>query len=299
MPCRPSRTPRVLGASRSAFHSVPPVEGGIRRKLFVLVICASERRRLITESMARRCAQCGAPPAPSASLPSQMVRGYYDDLSIINFCAGRTALISWHLRSAGVSGGKGAQTSYAASSAGSPILRLITSPLNLEFMAGAAIGIAWKSVYLPFRHSSKIMAALVTLGCLLIAARIDMVESPRLEWLRTVLFGIPSALIVYALCAAEQKEKISVPRLLTSLGDWSYAVYLAHVLILSALGRLIAVIDHGALGAAILIVAGPVAANVGGWALHRFAERPTLTFLYGLWPKTKGAESAPEKAHVA
>lgn len=185
--------------------------------------------------------------------------------------------------------------SFAAPSASSPVIHLMTSPLNLEFMAGAAIGIAWKSVPLPFQRLSKTIAALVTLACLSIAARLDVIASPGLEWLRAALFGIPSALIVYALSAAEQKRSISVPRLLTQLGDWSYVVYLSHVLILSALGRLIAVTDRGAFGAAILVGAGPIAANVAGWALHRFAEQPTLAFLYGLWPKSKAREPVLEK----
>jgi hypothetical protein len=62
-----------LGASGATFHSVPPVRGGIREKLLVLVICLSASRRPMTASIARRCSRYGA-PAPSASLPSQMSR---------------------------------------------------------------------------------------------------------------------------------------------------------------------------------------------------------------------------------
>jgi exopolysaccharide production protein ExoZ len=181
----------------------------------------------------------------------------------------------------------------------SPVGHLVTSPLNLEFMAGAAVGIAWKRTLLPLRRGATLVAVIATVGGFYLASRLDIADSAHLELLRIALFGIPSVLIVYVVCAAEQKDRAAVPAILVSLGDWSYAVYLSHVLVLSALGRLVAVADRGAVGAAIVICAGLIASNGAGWALHRFVERPTLAFLYGLWLKRKGPQLTVEKPQAA
>jgi exopolysaccharide production protein ExoZ len=96
-----------------------------------------------------------------------------------------------------------------------------------------------------------------------------------------VLFGIPAALIVYWLAALEQNAERMPARLLVALGDWSYATYLTHVLVLSALGRIIhSLAPSGAMAGLVLIVVGVTAANLAGAVMFRFFERPTLGMLY-------------------
>jgi exopolysaccharide production protein ExoZ len=99
--------------------------------------------------------------------------------------------------------------------------------------------------------------------------------------LRVALFGIPAALIVYWLAALERKA-VRVPvRLLVALGDWSYAKYLTHVLVLSAFGRIIhALAPPGTMSSLVLIVVGVLAANFAGAVMFRFFERPTLRVLH-------------------
>ena len=52
-----------------------------------------------------------------------------------------------------------------------------------------------------------------------------------------IIFGVPSTLIVYGVVGIEQKGT-SAPRPIATIGDWSYALYLSHVLTLSAIGYL-------------------------------------------------------------
>lgn len=163
-----------------------------------------------------------------------------------------------------------------------PVLHLATDPLNLEFIAGAAIGFAWTRTRLPLRAVAGVAALALAPCALYIAARLDLPQRADLDSLRVPLFGTVSALIVYWLAAIEQKCQRKVPLWLIRTGDWSYATYLLHVLILTALGRLIYQFTTGDVGAAVMIPIAVVAANVAGGLVHIFLERPTIGFLHGL-----------------
>ena len=66
-------------------------------------------------------------------------------------------------------------------------------------------------------------------------------------------------------------------RLFIALGDWSYAIYLTHVLVLSAFGRIIhALAPSDAISSLVLIIVGVLAANFVGAIMFTFFERPTL-----------------------
>ncbi len=163
-----------------------------------------------------------------------------------------------------------------------PVVHLATDPLNLEFIAGAAIGLAWTRVRLPAKAVAGVAALVLAPFALYIAARLDLPQRADLDSLRVPLFGIVSALIVYCLAAIEQKCQRKVPLWLIRTGDWSYATYLSHVLILSALGRLIVQLTTGDIGAAVMIPVAVVAANAIGGLLHIFLERPIIGYLHGL-----------------
>lgn len=76
---------------------------------------------------------------------------------------------------------------------------------------------------------------------------------------------------------------VDATRLLIALGDWSYATYLTHVLVVSAIGRIIhALAPAGAMASVVLIVVGFLAVNFVGALMFRFFERPTLGLLHRL-----------------
>ncbi len=79
------------------------------------------------------------------------------------------------------------------------------------------------------------------------------------------------------LAALEQNAERMPAKLLVALGDWSYATYLTHVLVLSALGRIIhSLAPSGATSGLVLIVVGVTAANLAGAVMFRFLERRPL-----------------------
>ena len=149
--------------------------------------------------------------------------------------------------------------------ASSPVLRVIVSPLTAEFMMGALVGMLWRRRCV----SGALAVGAIGLSGLIvsmvyIAPMLSLAASPNLDAWRVIIFGIPVALIVYALTGLEQLYPSGRPaKLLVALGDWSYATYLIHVLIISAIGRTIFALAPGGGGGAglALIATGVLAAN--------------------------------------
>ncbi len=162
-----------------------------------------------------------------------------------------------------------------------PIGFIWTNPLTAEFIAGAVIGLLYerKRIYMPNLVGVTGLVALA-ISIVFVAPALNLENSMHPFAYRTIVFGIPMALIVYWLAGIEQTSVASPPRWLVALGDWSYGTYLLHLLILSVLGRTIhAVAPTGILSSVELLVVGFVGANIAGGVLYNYFERPTLKFL--------------------
>lgn len=133
-------------------------------------------------------------------------------------------------------------------------------------------------------------------GLLLIPAQVLAHNVPFL-WTLTVPGIVPLALLIPALAVrdAAGKNSFLTSRTLVTLGDWTFAFYLVHRLIL----------DHGhrALGAGrsfstpvaiLLILTAFVAAWLIAWALHRLVEMPAMRLLAApRRPRTDGPADPP------
>jgi exopolysaccharide production protein ExoZ len=177
--------------------------------------------------------------------------------------------------------------------ASSPVLRVVVSPLTAEFMMGAFVGMLWRRRCVPGALAvGAVGLAGLIVSIVYIAPMLSLAANPYLDAWRVIIFGIPVALIVYALTGLEQLYPSGRPaKLLVALGDWSYATYLIHVLIISAIGRTIfALAPGGGVGASFALIAtGVLAANVAGGGSHALFERPTLNWLrkFGARLKTR------------
>jgi exopolysaccharide production protein ExoZ len=187
--------------------------------------------------------------------------------------------------------------------AASPVLRVASSPLTAEFMMGAIVGMLWRR---RFVSGAIAVGALGLAGLVLsivyIAPMLSLAASPHLDGWRVLIFGIPVTLIVYALTGLEQLYASGRPaKLLVALGDWSYATYLIHVLIISAIGRTIfALAPGGGIGASFALIAtGVLAANVAGGGMHALFERPTLNWLrkFGARLKTQEIQASASETN--
>lgn len=180
-------------------------------------------------------------------------------------------------------------------------VQLIFYPMTLEFVLGAFAAMLVVNGY-TFRP------ALVSgLGALLFIAALIWHPDPELnpqdglmstlQWGRVLWFGIPAAILVYGLAALDIGGRFRAHRLLVSIGDWSYALYLSHMLTLSALRRIFPVAadigEHklglpteladllrvGTPGIAdnlVFLATGLVASVIVAWLSYRFFETPLL-----------------------
>ena len=166
----------------------------------------------------------------------------------------------------------------AANIGTNPLTKLLFSPLSYEFLAGALAGWCFKKY--SASHAPKILA----LGCAsLIGSVVYLIISgqgmPLEPATRTLYFAIPAALIVYGLAGLSR----ALPACSQTLGDWSYSLYLTHILSLTVMGRLW---QKFALGSAwdnipalaLMCLASIFIAGI----VYKFAEKPMLNLAKAL-----------------
>jgi exopolysaccharide production protein ExoZ len=151
-----------------------------------------------------------------------------------------------------------------------PVTAVVTHPLTLEFVFGAMTGI------LIQEKATRFAAPALAIGAVMLATAFwtatDLVAAAG--WMRAVLLGLPCALIVYGAVALEVCAAPAAPGWLVALGDASYSTYLGHILVLSALGRLFAMLpSHNAILETAFVVTCIVTANVVGLVSCRLIER--------------------------
>ena len=166
----------------------------------------------------------------------------------------------------------------------SPVLQVATSPLTAEFMMGAIVGILWTRRCAVGTISAGVGGLVgLMLSIVYIAPTLSLATSPHLDSWRVVIFGVPSAMLVYAMAGLQQlRPSQQFTRLVVALGDWSYSTYLTHVLVISAIGRMLFLFaPEGGLRASVALIAtGLVAANLAGAGVHILFERPVLSWLH-------------------
>lgn len=160
--------------------------------------------------------------------------------------------------------------------ASSPELRLIFSPLTLEFILGAFAALAFTQSPKPQWQLALTLGLLFLGGAFLAGAlglhTLDFENQP----VRVVLFAVPAALLAYGF-AGFGAAKTAFAKFGEKLGDWSYALYLSHVLSLSLIGRIWGrfaregIVDNIVM---ILVMSG-FAIGVAA-VLHHVFERPVL-----------------------
>jgi exopolysaccharide production protein ExoZ len=176
-----------------------------------------------------------------------------------------------------------------------PLLALIRHPLTLEFILGAVVGLLAKKGQFP---NPRLM---LQLGCFaVVLASLSTRENPAVvfedEWTRVVFFGMPCAFIVWGFVGMEQTAQNVAPRWAQALGTWSYSLYLIHVLVFVAIGRLAAPLSReGPLDNAVLIIVALFCAIFASFVLHILYEQPVQKFSRRLLKVTTRAGKAPTK----
>ncbi|MEN5362603.1 acyltransferase family protein [Brevundimonas intermedia] len=165
-----------------------------------------------------------------------------------------------------------------------PVLRFWGAPIILEFLLGVGIASVWRTA--PRRLGSLAVGlALVGFGLSLVVGYggIDDVRALNDPWnglRRVVIWGLPSALLVFGVVRMERVDVAPgrLERAAAFLGDASYSIYLVHVLVIRALGRLF---ESGMVAAPGDAVVGltVVASLAAGVVVHLWVERPVLRLM--------------------
>ncbi len=120
--------------------------------------------------------------------------------------------------------------------AAAPWQLVASSPLTLEFIAGALVGLYWQRLPAALALPVAGLGAAGFLSTLLILAGLDA-AAPSAA-LRALGFGLPAALLTLGLVRWERASAPVLPPALLRIGDSSYSLYLSHVFVISAAGRL-------------------------------------------------------------
>ena len=150
---------------------------------------------------------------------------------------------------------------------------LAVNPLTLEFLMGCAVGLLFLRGARTAGRLALAAGGLICLGVL--GLRMGGLAPFSSDALRTALFGPAFALILYGAVAIETTGRFSAPRWAQRLGDASYSLYLTHLLTLSALGRIWALIAApGRWDNAIVLPLIAGAAIAGAYLTYLLVERP-------------------------
>jgi peptidoglycan/LPS O-acetylase OafA/YrhL len=179
---------------------------------------------------------------------------------------------------------------------GDPVVAVMTHPLTLEFIFGAAAGILIQRNCTAFAAWTFVGGIIILMVALSLSDdALGLVDGRN--WKRATAVGAPCALIVYGLVGAEIRNKQTAPYWLVALGNASYSTYLSHVLVLSAVGRMFALMpNHNVYFETAFVIICIIAANVVGLLSCSLIERrPGKRELDAktAWRLASGAKSAP------
>ncbi len=183
----------------------------------------------------------------------------------------------------------------------SGIVLIALHAYSLEFVMGALAALFFyheHSVKLSARSVIVIITLILSIGFPMVYA-FDILERESL--VRACVMGTLYGFLVYSFATIEILNKFSLPKPLQFLGDISYTVYLSHVLVLSAVGRLWLMTTPAPNSLLDNMLASLImlAAVVGyGWVGYRLVEHPLLRISHRLRARwfDHGCRNTPKPA---
>lgn len=165
-------------------------------------------------------------------------------------------------------------TGFSATS----LISLALFPLTLEFLMGGAVAWLILSGYTRFAGAALVLGLA---GLVYAIVTVDFTVASDFQPVHRMLaYGPAYALIVYGLVSLEQRQRLDrwIPGFLVTVGDWSYSLYLCHILVITAIARaFFPVFDTAGLfdNLAFLVLASVAALLVSGLTYTWF-EKPIV-----------------------
>jgi exopolysaccharide production protein ExoZ len=152
--------------------------------------------------------------------------------------------------------------------------RMMLHPLILEFLLGCFVAILLRHQWILTPKLFLGLGICLLIGFVLFIDR--KITTPQTLFERAMLFGIPAAMMVYGGTSMEMRQGIRFPKVLQSIGDASYSIYLTHFPAFWLLARLQLDGNYG-LGLHIAWLVWTFAAVlIMGYTVHFLIEKPLL-----------------------
>ncbi len=158
-------------------------------------------------------------------------------------------------------------------------VRIALHPYSLEFIMGALV-----AIFISTEHAAKLTArnaaliiAIVLSVALPAVHAFDVLEQGPM--LRATIMGTLYGSLVLSVAILERLNKFNPPKSLQFVGDVSYTIYLSHILVLSAIGRLWQMASpapDSLLDNMLVFLIIPAAVVGYGWVGYRLIEEPIL-----------------------
>jgi len=165
-----------------------------------------------------------------------------------------------------------------------PVLWVLTSPAVLEFLAGCFIFYIYRSSRLhPAVGVGLVAAAFLWIAAVVAYnAHVHLWDVDAIEgrgWVRIPLYGTFAALLLLGAMELERSGIVRYFRVFESIGDWSYSIYLCHIIVIGVVSRmLVAFVVHDSI-LVIGLVSLPLVL-VTGYLSYTWIERPLIGLLY-------------------
>jgi exopolysaccharide production protein ExoZ len=165
-------------------------------------------------------------------------------------------------------------------------INVLISPSVLEFLAGCLLFHLYRRSRLhPAAGILIVLAAFLWLAAILIYTSHAHPGQPTwiedAPWLKIFLYGTFATLLLLGAIELERTALIRYFPLLTSIGDWSYSIYLSHLLVLELIGRLaFRILPHNTNSILIITLISLPTTIAVGYLSHTYLERPLMTRLY-------------------
>jgi exopolysaccharide production protein ExoZ len=153
------------------------------------------------------------------------------------------------------------------------LFQFFTNERNLEFLLGC-----W-CAYLVLNRKIRFQSILIVLGIIgyALSAYFIVIGGTPISY--TIMFGIPSFLLVLGSAALETERTVRWPKALVFLGNASYSIYLTHALFINVFTLILRRLNllEGYPVFSLLLMA--VLAIIGGTTVYQLIERPLLSLM--------------------
>ena len=160
-----------------------------------------------------------------------------------------------------------------------PVMAILFHPLSLEFCGGALLAyglLKWTPKHNDGHGWPPFILSLLLFIIFVFIFTTRGESNPGFGWLRIITFGLSALCLLLAAFLFEQKGK-TAPRWSVILGDWSYALYLTHILTLSLMGRLWAIFDQPELWDNLLVLPLMIIGSlIVAGLTHKIIEAPMM-----------------------